>query len=92
MSVVMEVRQSMVKGGVSKKSGQAWNALAVVGFIKNPDTGELRAFDDMLFIKNPQPVPPGLYTPDIALRVRDGRLAAEVVGLVPIASQQKQAA
>ena len=81
--VVLEVRQSMVKGGVGKTSGKPWNALSVVGFIKNQETGELRAFDDMLFLKDPQPVPPGLYTPDIALRVRDGRLQAEIVGLMP---------
>jgi hypothetical protein len=83
MSVVMEIRQSRIKGGVSKKSGQAWNALAVVGFVKE-ESGELRAFDDMLFLKNPQPVDPGLYTPEISLRVRDGRLQPEVTALKPV--------
>jgi hypothetical protein len=82
----MEIRQSRIKGGVSKKSGQAWNALAVVGFIKN-DEGEFRAFDDMLFLKNPQPVAPGLYTPEMELRIRDGRLQPEVVGLTPVATK-----
>lgn len=92
MSMVLEVRQSMIKGGVGKTSGKPWNALAVVGFLKDLETGELRGVDDMLFLKNPQPVAPGLYRPEIGLRVRDGRLAAEIVGLEPIKATEKAAA
>lgn len=88
MSMVLEVRQSMVKGGVGKTSGKPWNALAVVGFLKDMETGELRGVDDMLFLKNPQPVPPGLYRPEMQLRVRDGRLAPEIVGLEPVKAEK----
>ncbi|MNL82908.1 hypothetical protein D3C87_2104110 [compost metagenome] len=53
------------------------------------ETGELRGVDDMLFLKNPQPVPPGLYRPEMALRVRDGRLAPEIVGLEPVKGEKQ---
>lgn len=92
MSMILEVRQSMVKGGVGKTSGKAWNALAVVGFLKDMETGEIRGVDDMLFVKNPQPLAPGLYQPEIGLRVRDGRLAPEIVALIPVKAAAKEAA
>ena len=82
MGQVLELRQSLVKGGVSKSSGKPWNALSVVGFLKT-EKGELRAFDDMLFLDNPQPLPPGLYTVEMGLRVRDSHLQPVIVGLVP---------